>query len=169
MNKPAALQLNIVASPFKHSVQSLAKRLKVEDLLQNAVENVIVSVGITTISVSSVVTIFIAATEALAEVVVVVVLAYIVAAIAIVCVPIDKRASVVGMPAISMVSPSGSKAFLITVSHGLLQQPDPVLIRFVIGAATMVTIVRGSVEVRIMVIIVVTLVPDTYLLLTQSL
>ena len=63
--------------------------------------------------------IFIAATEALAEVVVVFVLLYVIAIIAVVRIPIGIRVLIVGTPPILPVCLPGAKAFLIAVVYGL--------------------------------------------------
>src|ERR1043165_133652 len=69
------------------SFRSLADRLQAENLRQDVAKDVIPTVRITAILITTVVTIFITATEALAEVVVVVVLVYVIAAIAVVGIP----------------------------------------------------------------------------------
>ena len=63
--------------------------------------------------------IFITALEALAEVVVVVFLGYIIPVITVVRVLIGIRVLIVGAPAILAVCLSGEKALLIPVVHGL--------------------------------------------------
>jgi len=115
--------------------------------------------------IAVVVAIFIAATETLAKVVVVVVLGYIITVIAVVRVLIGKRVLVVGGPAILPVCPSGAEAFLITVVHGLPKQICAVSIRLVVSAATVVTIIGSRVEVWIIAVIVA-LVLETHVLLT---
>jgi len=115
------------------------------------------------------VTIFIPATEALAKIVVVVVLVYIIAGVAVVSILIGIGVLVVGEPPILSVRLSGSKAFLITVVHGLPEQICTVSIDLIVAAATIITIDRSSVEVRITVVVVVALVLDACLLPTQAL
>jgi len=112
-----------------------------------------------------VVAICIAATETLAKVVVVVVLGYIITTIAEVRVLIGIRVFVVVTPAILPVCLSGQEALLITVVHGLAKQICAVLIRLVVAAATVVTIVPTRVEVWIIVVIVA-LVLEAHVLLT---
>ena len=84
-------------------------------------------------------TIFIATTEALAEVIVVFVLLYITAAVAVVRVLIGIRALIVGTPPILPVCLSGGEAFLIPIVHSLPEQIRAVLIRLVVGAGTIIT------------------------------
>ena len=108
--------------------------------------------------IPTVVAVFIAAPEALAKVVVVVVPVHVIAVIAVVCVLIGIRVSVVGTPVILAVCLSGPKAFLVTVINALAEQICAVLIRFVVTPATTVTIGRRCVEVRIAFVIGVTVV-----------
>ena len=115
--------------------------------------------------IAVVVAIFIAATETLAKIVVVVVLGYVITVIAVVRVLIGKRVLVVGSPAILPVCLSGAEAFLITVVHGPPKHICTVLIRFVVAAATVVTITGSRIEVWITVVIVA-LVLETHVLLT---
>ena len=102
----------------------------------------------------AVVAIFITTAEALAEIVVVVVLGDVITIIAVVRVLIGIRALVVGTPAILPVCMSGEEALLITVIHGPAKDIGAVLIRLVVMAAAVVTIIRRRVEVRITVVIV---------------
>src|ERR1700693_172600 len=100
------------------------------------------------------VAIAIAATESLAEIIVVVFLGYIITTIAVVRVLIGIRVLVVGAPAILPVRLSGEKAFLIAVVYCLPEHIGAVLIGLVVLAATVVAIVRSCVEVWIVVVIV---------------
>ena len=124
------------------------------------------TVRVATIFVAAAVSILIAATEALAKIVVVVVLGEIVATIAIVRIPISIRALVIGTLVILAVCLTGAEAFLVAVVHGLPKQVCAILIRLVVGAATIVTIARSRVVVRITLVIVLTVFPKSYLLLT---
>jgi hypothetical protein len=148
--------------------QSLAKRLHVEDGPQNGAKDGVLATRITAISIAAVIAIFIAATEALAKVIVVFVLGYIKTIIAIVRVLIGIRALVVGSPVILPVGLSGEEALLITVVHGFSKQISAVLIRLVIAAAAVITIVRSRVEVGIIVVIVA-IIPQAHLLLAYVL
>src|ERR1700737_52744 len=145
--------------------QCSAKRLQVEDLRQEATKHAIRAVRIGTVLIAAVVAVVIAATEALTKIVVVVVLVYIIATIAVIRVLIGIRVLIVGTPAILPVCLSGAEAFLVTVVHTLPEQIRAVLIRLVVAAATIVTIVRSRVEVRIIIVIVVTLILEIYSLL----
>lgn len=136
---------------------------------QNGAQDGILAVRVATILIAAVMAIFIAATEALAEVVVVLVLVYVKAIIAVVRVLIGIRVLIAVAPTILPVCLSGAEALLIAIVYGLLEQICSVLIRFVVPAATIVTIVRSRVEVGITIVIVVLLILDTYLLLTQAL
>ncbi len=70
------------------------------------------------------------------------------------------------MPVILQVSFTGAEAFLVTVVHGLPEQVCAILIRLVVTAATIVTIARGSVVIRITLVVMPAVVPKRYLLLT---
>ena len=96
---------------------------------------------------SAVIAIFIAATEALAEIVVIVTLVYVVTAITIVRVLIAITLFKVGPVAILPVCLSRSKALLVAVVHGLTKQVCAVLIRLVVAAATKVSIIRRRIGV----------------------
>ena len=88
-----------------------------------------------------VVAIFITAAETLAKIVVVVVLGYVITIVAVVRVLIGIRVLVVGAPAILPVGLPGKEALLITVVHSAPERIGAVLIRFVVMAATVITIV----------------------------
>ena len=126
------------------------------------------AVIIAAILIAAVEAIFIAATEALAKVVVVGVLVNIIASIAVVCVLIGVGVLVAGTPAIHPVCLSRLVAFRVTVVHGLPEQVYAILICLVVDAATIVSIVRSRVEERITVVIMVAIVLETYLLLTHT-
>jgi hypothetical protein len=119
--------------------------------------------------IAAAVSVFVAALEALAEIVVIVVLGQIVATVAVVRVPVGIRVAVVGMPAILPVCLSSGEAFLVAIVHGLPEQVCAILIRLVVAAATIVAIARSCVVVRITIVIVLTVVPKSYLLLTFTL
>jgi hypothetical protein len=72
------------ADSMTSSFQSLAKRLQVEDLRHNGAKHAIGAVRIATILIAAVVPVVVSTLEALAKVVVVVVLGHVVAAIAVV-------------------------------------------------------------------------------------
>ena len=119
--------------------------------------------------VAAPVTILIAATETLAEIVVVLALVYIKATVAVARVLIGIRTLVVGMPPILAVCLSGPVAFRIAIVHSLSEHIRAVLVDLVVAAGTAITIDRSRVEIRIMIVIVVSLVPETDLLLTRTL
>jgi hypothetical protein len=76
---------------------------------------------------------------------------------------------VIGSPAILPVCLAGSEAFLIPIVNALPEQIYAVLIRLVVGSATLGTIVGSHVVARIVVIIVITVILQSRLLLTQAL
>ncbi len=99
-------------------------------------------------------TVFIAALEALAEVVVVVVLVQVVAVVAIVGVAIGEGVAVVGVPAIFSIGLSGAETFLVPGIDGLAEIPGAIFIGFMEVAATGITIDRSRVVVGIPIIVV---------------
>jgi hypothetical protein len=151
------------------SCQSLSKRLEAEDLRHDGVKHAVRAVRVTTIFIAAVVAILVAATEALPEIVVVVVLGQIIATIAVVRVPISIGVLVVGTPPILPVCLTGAEAFLVAVVYGLPEQVCAIFIRLVVAAATIVTVARSRVVLRITLVIVLPLVSKTYLLLTFTL
>jgi len=116
----------------------------------------------------AVVAVLITAAEALAKVVVVVASVQVVTVIAVVGILIGIRASVIGAPSIFAVCLTGPEAFLIAVVQGLAEQVSAVLINFVVAAIATVTINRSRIEIRITVIIRVTVGLEKLLLLTQA-
>src|ERR1051325_11904042 len=115
---------------------------------------------------TAVVAILIAATEALAEVIVVVIPLYVIAIIPVIRILIGIRVPVVGCPAILSVCLSSTKTLLIAVVHGLPERLCAVLIRLVVAAFARGPIARGRVEVWIVTVVVATLILETNLLLT---
>ena len=114
---------------------------------------------------AAVVAVFIAATEALPEVVVVVITVYIEAVIAVIGILIGIRVPVVRSPAILPVRLSSVKTLLIAVVHSSPEQVCAVLIGLVVATSPTVSIARGSGEVGIRAVVVVALILDTQLLL----
>ena len=151
------------------SPQSLSKRLKAEDSRHHDLQHAIPAVRVAAVVVAAGVAVFIAATETLAEIEVVVVLVYVIAAIAVVGVLVGIRILVAGTPPILSVGPPGAEAFLVAVVHGLPENVCTVLVDLVVVAATTVPIDGSGVVIRIMIVIVVPIVPETRLLLAQTL
>jgi hypothetical protein len=75
----------------------------------------------------------------------------------------------VGAPAILLVGLSCLKALLIAEVHGLPEHIRPVLICLVVPAAPRVPPVWSRIEVGITIVIIVALVLETEMLLTQAL
>ena len=119
-----------------------------------------------TVLITAVVAVLIAATESLAEVVVVIVPVDIKAIVAEVRVLIGVRVLVVGMPPVLAVCLSGPEAFAVAVVHCLPQHIGAVLIDLVVVAAALVPINRGGVIVGVSVIVAVALVLKTKLFLS---
>ncbi|MCI0485267.1 MAG: hypothetical protein L0229_01445 [Blastocatellia bacterium] len=109
----------------------------------------------------SVVAVFITTTEPFAEVVVVLALAHIIAVVAIVRVLIGVAVLIAVTPTVMAVCLSCAEALLITMVYGLTDQIRTVPIYLVIPAATIVTIARSRVEVRIAVVIVAVRILET--------
>jgi hypothetical protein len=63
---------------------------------------------------------------------------------------------------------TGMETFLVAVVYGLPEHVCAILIGFVVAAATIVTITRSSVVVRITLVIVVTVVAESHLLSTLT-
>jgi hypothetical protein len=145
------------------------KRFQSQYLRQNGPQNAIVSVVIPAVSISTVVAIFVAATKTLPEIVVVVVPFYVIAVITVVRVPISVRVSVVVTPAILAVCPPCPETFLITIVNGLAKIIRAVLVGLVVVARTTITIGWSRIEIRIAVVIGVTIILKKYLLLAQVL
>ena len=122
---------------------------------------------ITSVLIAVVVAIFVTAPEALTEIVVVVVLAYVIAIIAVVGVLIGKRVFVVD-PSGPAGLPIRYLCLLIAVIEGLPEQISAVFVGFVVAAAAIVTIIRGRVEVRIATEVMIAVILDAQLLLTQA-
>ena len=70
---------------------------------------------------------------------------------------------------IQPVRPSCLVAFRIAIVHGLAQQVRAVLVRLVIAGPALVTIARCRVEVRVTIVIVVTVPFDACSLLAHAL
>ena len=104
--------------------------------------------------IPAVVAIFIATTEALAEVIVIIVLGNVIATIPVVRVLIGIGVLVVGAPPILTIGISGEEALFITVIYGFPKHIRAVLIGFVVAATAVVTIIRRRVKVRIIVVVV---------------
>src|SRR5450759_2089585 len=149
-------------------VSLLAKRLQVEDHRQHGAQDGVPSGRMHAISVAAVIAIFIAATEALAEVVAVVVPLYVEATISVVPILIGIRIPVIERPAIVPVCLSSPETLLIAIVHGLPEHDGAVLIRLVISASTRVPIAWRRVEVGVTAVVVVGCVLDTQLLLTEA-
>ncbi len=119
--------------------------------------------------IAAVVAVLITASEAFAEVVVVLVSVYVVASVAVVRVLVRIGIPIVAAPAILAVCLSGTEALFITVVNGLAEQICAVLIRLVVPAAAIVSIARSRIEIRIAIVIVVARLLNAKLLLTQTL
>ena len=118
---------------------------------------------------ATVVAIVIAATESRAEIVAVLIRVYIIAGIAGGRVLVGIGVSRIGAPAILLVGLSCPEALLIAGVHGLPKRIRPVLICLVMPAAPRVPPVWSRVEVGITIVIIVALVLEPEMLLTQAL
>ena len=120
----------MLAHPDDKFYSALAKRLQIENPRQNCSQDIVFAVGSAAVLRAAVVPIFIAAPEALAEVVVVITLIYVVSAIAVARVLIRIGVLVAGVIAILPVCLPRAKSLLIPVVDGLTEQVGAVLIRF---------------------------------------
>ena len=128
---------------------------------QNGRQDGILTVYVIPILRAAVVAVFIAATKSLAEIILVFILVHVIAIIAIACILIGIRVSVVRSPPVLLVCLAGMEAFLIAIVHGLSEYICTVLIRFVAPAATIVTIRWSRVEVWIAIVVIVIRIPKT--------
>lgn len=119
--------------------------------------------------IPAVVTVFVAATESLTEIIVVLVSGYVVAVVAIVSILVGIGLSKVVRPAVFAIRLPGPEAFLVTIVNRLAEIICAVPIGLVVTAAAIVAITWSRVEVRITIVIWVTVVLEKYLLLTQAL
>jgi hypothetical protein len=140
--------------------------LEAEDDIQGAVKHAVRAVDVTPISIPAVEAVFVASTEALPKVVVVVGPLNVIAVVAEVGVLIGVAVLVAETPMILSVGLASPEAFLIAVVHGLSKKIGAVLIRLVVTAATIVAIARHGDEERI-VIVVGVMVVEIHLLLMQ--
>jgi hypothetical protein len=144
--------------------RSLANRFQAEDSHRNRAENGVGAVRIAAILIPAVKAVFIAAAEALAEVVAVVALVYEVAPIAVVPLLIGIRVLIAGPPTVLAVCLSGAIALLIAIVDGLPEQIHAVLIGVIVVAAERVPIIRGRIKEQVAIGVVVTCVLETYVL-----
>ena len=135
------------------TVQALAQRLEIENLRQDVIGHGIVAIGKATIPMAAVVTIFVPASKALAEVVVVIASVYVIAAVPEVGVSIGVRISIIAAPMVVPVRLAGAKAFLVAVVHRLPQHLRAVFVGLVAAPAAMIAIDRGRIEIGVAIIV----------------
>src|SRR6185503_19376377 len=99
------------------------------------------------------VAIFIAALEALAEVIVVVAPVDVIAAIAIVCIPVGIRVLIVELPTVVAICLAGVEPFLVAVRHRLPECLRAVFVYFVVAAAALVPIDRRRIEIGVALVV----------------
>ena len=92
----------------------------------------------------------------------------VIATIAVIGVLIRKRVFVIGSPTVLPICASRMVALLIAVIESLPEQIRAVFVGLVVAASTIVTIVRGRVVVRIAIVVVIAIIADAQLLLTQA-
>jgi len=115
------------------------------------------------------ISVLVATAEPLTEIVVIVSPLYVVATIAVIRILIGIRAAVIGLPTVLVVCLASPEAFLVTIVHCLAEKVRTVLIGFVVMTSAIVTIDRGRIEIRILVVVGVAVVLEIDLLLTQTL
>ena len=118
----AGLCLGAVQSPRHRGIDGhwLTKILEAEDLTHDVVQDRIISVIVAAISIAAVVSILITASETLTEIVVLIGPGYVIAVIAVVCVPIGIRVFVAATaPTVVAVGLAGAEAFFISIPHRL--------------------------------------------------
>src|SRR6185436_16531906 len=140
-------------SPVR-SDASLTQGTKVQDLRDEARQDLEGSVDVLAVLAATVVTVLVAALESLPEVVVVLRLVDVQAAVTVVGVLVGPRVAVAEAPAVLLVGLAGAIAFLVAVVHRLLQQVRAVLARVVGTPIVGVPIDRGRVEIGVAVVVV---------------
>jgi hypothetical protein len=136
--------------------------LQVEDCLQDAAYEVEPTVRVCAVPGAAVVPVLIAAPEALAKVVAVLVQIDIVTVITVGRVLIGVGIAVIGAPPVLPVRLARAHTFLVPKVHGLSEHIGPVLIRLVISTTAIVAIAIRRIGETLGV-------PETQLVLTQSL
>src|SRR5262249_52632394 len=131
-------------------------------------EDGILALLVTPILSATVVAIIIAAPEARAEVIAILLRVDIIPRIAVGRVLVGVRIAITIPPAILLVGLSDLEAFFVPVIHRLPEQLRPILVRFVVPALTIITAVWHGREVGIVLVIIVTLVLEAEGLLTQA-
>lgn len=133
----------------------------VEDALQNQYasdhgrEDHVLSTGKAAILVASVVTVLVSTPETLTKIVGVLVLVEVVATITVGPVLIGKGVLITELPTVQAIGPPGSKALLVALPDCFTKQIGTVLIDLEVGSIAIVAIARCGVEVRIVVVVVV--------------
>jgi hypothetical protein len=133
--------------------------LEAEDLRQDGIKQAVGAVSVSAILKVTVVAVFIATTEALSKVVVIIAPVHVVSVVPIVRILVGIRVSEIGTPAILAICFSGPVALFITIINGLAEKIRSVLIRLVVAAASPVTIFWNRVEIRITIVVGVPVVP----------
>ena len=128
--------------------------MKVQDERQYIGEYPVRAIGIVAVLAPLVVTVLIAASEALPKVVSVVFGVQVVATVSVGGILEGVTRSIVGPPMIVTVGRPGPKAFLVTVVDGASQEVDAVLIGFVVATTAIVAIGGRSVEVGVAIVVV---------------
>lgn len=149
--------------------QLLVEQRQIEYLTKDCTEDRVCAVLINAIVLAAVQAVLIPATEALTEIVVVLRLIYIVAGVSIVCVLVGKRVFKARAPSVLAVCHSSAESLFVTGLHSLPEQIRRVFIHLVVSATARVSIVRRGVEVRVVVVIVVSRFLQPSLLLLEPL
>jgi len=118
--------------------------------------------------IAAVVAVFIAATKALTEVIVVVAPVYVITTVAVVCVLVGIRVFVIRTPMVFPVGLAGAETFIVAIVHRLPQRLRAVFVRFIVLAAAIVSIGRRRVKIRV-TIVIEAIVPEMDLLLPYAL
>ena len=153
----------------RHASASLVERLETKDSRQENIKHAIGAAGVLTILIPAAISVLVATSEPLTEIVVIVSPLYVVATIAVIRILIGIRAAVIGLPTVLVVCLASPEAFLVTIVHCLAEKVRTVLICFVVMTSAIVTIDRGGIEIRILVVVGVAVVLEIDLLLTQTL
>src|SRR5690242_11115926 len=118
--------------PFSKVRLCLSYRREVQDLRQHCPQNAVLSIVVRPVLITAVVSIFVAAAEPLAEVVIVSPLIFVIPVIAEVGILVSITVTIVVVPIVFPIGSAGFKALLVTVIHRSSQQICTILVHLVI-------------------------------------
>jgi hypothetical protein len=114
--------------------------LQVQDSLQDAAYETEGSVRLNSVSAAAVKTVLVTATESFAEVVLVLGQVNIVAIVAVRCILVGVRVTIVETPPVLSIRDTGAHTLLVTEVQSTTQQVGAILVRLVVSPAAVVAI-----------------------------